>query len=836
MLPTGEAALAVAPGALTLAPGFNNYYYPQCPAGILGVKRYYRIRYKSIFPFVDQEVYSTAAGLRMVLICHPGFDPNDLLFHFDGQDSMKVDVEGEVRLHLRDKFIEFKPAVAYQLDNNNNVTTLAWGANWDEVNTNGLVSLFFGEYDPTRALMLQIGAPPIPAGGGQENLNEGLDWSTSLGDDAQLATYDLVSGATCHSVDGHLFMTGTHQAEYFPLDPGYFDGDDDYMDTFITRIEYAPGNQAQDAVNTWSTWYGGSMNDKSKAILMNSSNSVLYIGGMTSSPDILSIPTNDPGDGTYWENVRKGSYDGFILKMSPSNGAISRAAYYGGAGNDLISSFVEDGNGQIWFTGTTTSATGEAVNCNSPVSAFPLCDPPGANYWQPNNAGGMDAFLARMDDTFHLNFSTFYGSAADDRAYDMAYYPSLANPGRRIALVGRSLGTVPQIPIANAFQLPGDQYKSGFIATFDGNGQQKWCTNVPRLSSIQGVAFRNGNWSVLGYTHRYFTDDLGLDEGSEPGAPSTAFTCSAVAGSVSICDPGNGAFIDGTNTMGDLYLAEFAPLTGILLYSTYLGGPDEENPSIVFQQLSPLDEDLFDQWKFLDLKVDDQENMYILGTTAGHTHAGPYPVQAAPPFYLRETPANAGWEQSDVTLHLLTSDRHLHWATTFGAWFDHVNDGFDMIHCLVGSDLGAELALAPGKALYWAGCTGNVGFPAQCPYPGSSYCEDFNPFTAGIVQGFSTRMSLQGVGVGVPEGPETLPSSLLGWPSCDNEYLNLAIHGMPVERASAMVHNSLGQLVRMGQVLSGQFVLGPLAAGCYHAQVFSANRRLMGVVSFVITP
>lgn len=509
--------------------------------------------------------------------------------------------------------------------------------------------------------------------------------------------------------------------------------------------------------------------------------------------------------------------------------------YFGGSARDVITAFTEDESGNVWFSGITESPTGEEAGCNSPSSAFPLCDPAGANYWQPNNAGGTDAFLARIDAGFHLTYSTFFGSPANDRTYDMAYLPSSIPVLRRIALVGRSLGTIPAPVLAGAFQQPGNAQKSGFIATFDTQGEQKWSTNVQGLSSLQAVAIQKGNLTVAGYTLRNYTDVNGINEGNESGPPAVTNGCTPVANTVCICDPGQGAYIDDACLNGDIYFAEFQPVQGTLKYSTFIGEGNEENPNVAFEQIATWHNDPFVSWRMLDIKVDDLNNVYLLGTTSNEWPGETYPVLQAAPFYHRPFPATTGDHQSDVTLHCIRDNRTLWWSTTFGAWFEHVpNSTYDYYNCVFGSDLGCDLALAPGKALYWAGTTGNNAFPAQCPYPGTSYCEEYSLSNAGVFQGFATRMSLVDINIGMDEPASTAGSGIVCSPNPSNGIVRFTNQGRPIEASMVRLFDPSGRLVADKTVRNGSCDLSEMALGAYEAVLISSTQRIMGNVPIIL--
>lgn len=837
MRPTGELAQLVEPEAMASAPGFDNFYYPWCPSGVLGVPRNYRVRYKTIFPSVDLEVYSTPAGIRMAIVCAPGFDANDLYFEFAGQDSLRVDVEGELRLHMSGRYLKFPQAVAYQLDQNNQITELPWGGEWDQVGSTGVAKINFGMFDTTRTVVLQVGPPPGAGGSGPENLNDGLDWSTSFGAHAEGDPFGDHMGGSVAGPDGDLFVTLGHRLGSFPPVPGWVIQDDNW-DVCVGRYDYAPDDADDDAEQKYMTHFGGTGDDKPKALFLNGAGDALYVGGFVKSTDLNPYPPDDPADDTYWEDTRKGNSDGLLVRLDPANGDIQRKAYFGGGGDDVITCFTEDDAGNIWFSGVTSSTTGQVNSCNSPEAAFPLCDAVFAdNYWQSSNAGGWDAFITRLDADFEMTFSTFFGGPGDEVAYDMAYRGGSIPALRRIALVGRSLGTIPQNTLGS-FHMNGiADEKSGFIATFDFYGGLAWSANMQKLHSLQSVALRASKFVVLGYSHSYHSVAKNNDGAEGEGSP-VYIGCTAEPGYVSICDPGGNAYNDEVaGVTGDVYIAEVDPIQGTLDWSSFLGDFAEEFPALWALRLGDASlESPFRVRKFEDLKVDSEGNIYAMATTVKlPVEDVTYPTLPAPPFYYKEVDNTVGDDQSDVTLHIFRPDRSLFYSTLFGAFEPHVDDPlWDWIYIQFGCDVGCELALVEGEALYWTGTTGNNRFPTQCPFDGVSYCEPFIEYNGKLVQGFATRMSLQDISIGLNDHENVPTAGVAVFPSPASEHVRLYYQGLPLLSGSLRISDALGRLVLTRRIDGPLIQVHGLADGLYHARILNEAGRPLGVVPFVV--
>ncbi len=834
-LATGESASLMEPTLVDQAPGIRNYYYPHEPSGVLGVENWYRCIYEGLFPNVNLHYYSSPSGMRMALECLPGFDPADIMFQFSGQDSLTEEINGALRLYAQEKYVLLQEALAYQVDNGSVVSTLGWTANWERLSSNGLATLEFESYDPALSLILLIGPPPLGGGGGQ-NYNTGLDWSTTFGDDNGLGFGgDHITGAD-HGPDGSIYVCGNTRDVNFPAAAGiaiypYVGG----WDMFYGRYRYAPGNAALDAANTFTTFFGGTGDEKPHALIYGVVDDKVYIGGWSQSSDAPILPSTDPNDGTFWQGTRKGSRDGFLMKVDPATGIVDRSTYFGGDGEDAISSLVEISTGTVFFSGVTASSTGVvSTTCTSTATGFPLCDPAGSNYWQTTNGGGWDSFIARVDGSFQLTLSTFYGGSGNDVTLDMAYQyrpAGSSGPKDRVILVGRSTGTVPQGPNGD-FVMNGNGQNSGFLAAFVSTGVIHWATNIQGLNSLQAAVVDDSSLVVMGFTRNYLID---VD-----GPLPISNGCTDLPGVVSICDPGGNAYTDNVDIEGDHYIGEFMLSSGQLIWSTLVGDWMQEQAYTAFDQFSTVNQiNPFGLYRFCDLEVDATHHLYAMGITAQAGDAlfpGSYPTPNAPPFYNKGYYANAGESQSDVTLHGFNADRSMFWGSQYGAYFDHLTSGpnADYYMCLYGSDFGSDLVLVEDECLYWVGSTGGQAFPWQCPYPGTSYCELFLPLAPNnAVQGFVTRMSMVGVGVGI-SGMNESSSNVTAFPNPATDQLFIQYQGMALDRGRLAVFDIQGKLSVVLTVVNGRTDLRGLSVGVYAARVENSTGKALGTVRFQV--
>ncbi len=132
------------------------------------------------------------------------------------------------------------------------------------------------------------------------------------------------------------------RASGFPMwDPG---------DVFIAELNPS-GSQL-----LFATYYGGTSDDAAFTIALDSANNI-YIGGCTISPDLPTttgaLQRSFGGSEVQNKNVLFG--DGFVAKFNPTGTALMYSTYFGGSGDDCVSSIAVDSSGDVFMTGSTSS-------------------------------------------------------------------------------------------------------------------------------------------------------------------------------------------------------------------------------------------------------------------------------------------------------------------------------------------------------------------------------------------------------------------------------------------------------------------------------------------------
>ncbi|MPZ70986.1 MAG: hypothetical protein GEU71_15895, partial [Actinobacteria bacterium] len=363
------------------------------------------------------------------------------------------------------------------------------------------------------------------------------------------------------------------------------------------------------------------------------SSGAAYVTGSTTSAD---FPTSAPIQAS-----NAGSEDAFVTKLNPSGSALVYSTYLGGSngavalGVDIARGIAVDGTGAAYVTGSTTSTD------------FPTQVP-----FQPINGGGADAFVTKINDKGSgLLYSTYLGGVIDDRGNALAIDSSGA------AYVTGST-TSANFPLQAPFQATNGGGDGAFVTKLNAAG------SAPIYSTYLG-----GSAIDVGF---------GIDVDGAGAAYVTGSTSSTNFPTV--------APIQGTyGGSFDAFVTKLSAAGSTLIYSTYLGavGSDSGN----------------------GIAVDAASFAYVTGYTGSAGFPLKDPFQAT----------NGGMLDAFVT-KLNPSGSAFVYSTFLG--------GSD-------TEFGNGIALDGASAAYVTGSSRSSNFPLQIPLQGSN---------AGLADGFVTKL------------------------------------------------------------------------------------------------
>jgi hypothetical protein len=283
----------------------------------------------------------------------------------------------------------------------------------------------------------------------------------------------------------------------------------------------------------YSTYVGGLDYDEATGIAVDSAGNA-YVSGRTSSSD---FPTKNPIQAAFG-----GNEDGFVLKLNSTGDTLVYSTYLGGSSQDFATGIALDMTGSAYVVGATNSL-----------------DFPTKNSMQAY-MGAQDVFLAKVNpagDSFV--YSTFVGGSGQDWSGGIAV--DLAG---NAFITGQTFSF--DFPTKNPFQATNHGNSDGFVAKVNSTGSALVYSTYLGGNQIDagvGIAIDSaGNTYVTGWT-------------ASPDFPTQG-------GMQSL-------FSD------DAFVTELDPTGTTLLYSTLLGGSDDDAGTAI--------------------AVDSSGNAYLTGTT-----------------------------------------------------------------------------------------------------------------------------------------------------------------------------------------------------------------------------
>jgi hypothetical protein len=309
---------------------------------------------------------------------------------------------------------------------------------------------------------------------------------------------------------GNLFIGGQTNSFDFPVQNALQPQIGGSWDAFVVKLS------ADGTTLIYSTYFGGSSTDVSRAIAIDGAANA-YFTGDTWSTD---FPVMNP-----IQAAKAGHKDAFVVKLTADGNTIAYSTYLGGSELEQGWAIAVNEMGEAYIAGETASTDFPVVNAFQPTSQDP---------W--------DAFVARLSTTGNtLIYSTYLGGERSEGGYGIA-----VNDSDHAFVVGHT-GS-PDFPVVNAFQpvmssLDGE----GFVTEF-----------VPAGNNLVYSSYFGGSGSET-------IQSIALD--SNENMYITGRTTSLDFPTFNPIQP---ALSSGSSV--DAFVTRFAVGGSTLAYSTYLGG------------------------------------------------------------------------------------------------------------------------------------------------------------------------------------------------------------------------------------------------------------------------
>ncbi len=538
--------------ALDPLPGHSSYFRGQDPAKwVTGVPNFARIRAAAVYPGIDLIYYGNQNRLEYDFVVEAGADPSVIRLRFDGVRSLRTDADGNLILSTpAGDIIQQKPDI-YQTVGGKRQPV----AGRFEIQGRRTVAFKLASYDRSRSLVID----PVMVyssflGNGYQDEGNGVvadaagnlylvgdTYSPTYGDSDVLIRKIAPDGSgyvyiadiggsdndygTGIAVDpnGSVYVGGYSASVDFPLANAFQNGNAGNNNAIVLRLD------PTGSTLIFSTYIGGSNDDRAMGLALDSQGDVYLTGGSASA----DFPTSTGAYQVQNRAYSNGGVNCFVVEFdSQGNGIFS--TYIGGTSEDIANAIAVDPQGNSYITGQTNSGNYPQVN----------------NTFQHSQHGGFDAFITEISsDATHFVWSTFAGGSSDDFGYGIAV-DAVGNT----FVVGTT--TSPDFPTDNAYQRT---YQGGasdaFVMAYSPNG-----TNLIFSTFFGSHGTDDGNGIALDSNDNiYIAGDTDSDQ-----FPVTA-------GAIQPTRKGN---VDGVFAM-------FTPTGQQLTYSTFFGGSGNDTSSSV---------------------------------------------------------------------------------------------------------------------------------------------------------------------------------------------------------------------------------------------------------------
>jgi hypothetical protein len=533
------------------------------------------VLYKNIYKGIDFKVYGVENQVEYDWLVKPGCDPSQIKFSFTNDGNKKIDKQGNLVIYTEFGELIHKKPEAYQHSAPNVMKKVE--VRFKKIKRN-VFTFDIENYDRNSELVID----PVV-----------LVYSTYLGG----TDFDQGFGIFVDS-QGFAYVVGSTSSPDFPTVVPYQDVSHSNSDVFVTK--FSPDGQRL----VYSTYLGGQGNDYGFGIVVDASGFIV-VTGITGSDD---FPTKNAYQGSL-----RGWGDVFVAKFSPDGSSLIYSTYLGGSNHDSLEAVTIDSSNCVYLMGYTYSS-----------------DFPTKNAFQENIAGEGDAFVAKFSPDGVPMFSTYLGGSEWEEGFGIAVDNSDC-----IYLTGRTSSI--DFPTKNAYQetfagdvdvfvtkfspdggkllystyLGGSDFDDGESIAVDSSncvyltGYTK-STDFPVYHAIQDIL--GGEYYYDAFVAKLSPDGMSLVYSTYLGGQNTDGGHSIKVdtdGSVYVAGPTTSEDFPVKNACQnnyggycDAFVTKFSPDFQTILYSTYLGGSDNDSS--------------------YQIDVDNKGYVYFVGFTLSH--------------------------------------------------------------------------------------------------------------------------------------------------------------------------------------------------------------------------
>jgi uncharacterized protein (TIGR03437 family) len=518
------------------------YLLGRDPAGWrTGVPLFARAVEHGVYRGIDLVFHGDTGSLEYDFLVHPGASARQIALDISGASAVRLEPDGVLAIATPAGEIRWKKPEVYQWKDG--VRQPVAGA---FALRGRRVTFAIGAYDRRRELVIDPTLTYATYFGGSDN--------------------DASRGVTVDS-SGNFYVTGFTYSLNLPVTSGSlqtaYHGGGAFTevggDAFVAKYTAA-------GALVYVTYLGGTGDDAGTAIAVDSAGNA-YVTGFTTSANFptvtgsLQMTYGGAGTGQYQQAFG----DAFVAKLNPAGSKLVYSTYLGGSNDEQGLAIAVDSSGNAYVGGATLSTNFPTSNPYQAAFAGSGGSPPfccGSS--APFIAFG-DGFVAKLNPAgAALVFSTYFGGELDDTVTALA----LDSSGN-VYVGGNTIST--RFPVLNAYQSrfggaananaqPVITTGDGYVAKFDTTGKLMYSTYLGGSAddAVMGLAVdATGAAYVTGFTS------------------SSNFPVSATAAQKTFAGPntitGERGFV-----WGDAFAAKLSPSGSSLVWSTYLGGSQDD--------------------------------------------------------------------------------------------------------------------------------------------------------------------------------------------------------------------------------------------------------------------
>lgn len=337
------------------------------------IPSYSQVVYRNLYRGVDLRYIGRNGLLKYEFLVQPGANAAAISLAYAGVETLHIADNGDLLVvpvgAAAEAVLRDSAPVVYQEIGGARVAVAATFA----LRADHTYGFEVGMYDPSYPLII----------------DPELSYSTFLGGSRE----DYGSSMTLDSA-GNIYVTGKTSSSNFPTSAGTYNAIlSGYSDAFVSVLDPTLGQLL------YSTFLGGSDQEKSNAIILDGSDNV-YVTGYTFSSDFATTAMA-------FDTSHNGGFDAFVSVLDSTLTELSYSTLLGGGDGEAGEAISLDGGGNACITGYTRS-----TDFPTSVDAYDR---------SLDVDGVSDAFVSVLNPALSsLSYSTFLGGSSSEYAYDVA--------------------------------------------------------------------------------------------------------------------------------------------------------------------------------------------------------------------------------------------------------------------------------------------------------------------------------------------------------------------------------------------------------------------------------